>query len=494
MPWARRVCALTGLCLAVVLCSTVSAQGGLQSLRESSRAFASVAQQVSPSVVFIQAQQSQELGYEDMFPFPFDEEFFDFYFPSPAPDTPQSPPQYRRFAISQGSGIVYAPFTSGAGDAQGNSGSTATTYILTSNHVVAGATAIDITASDGRVFSAELTGTDPRSDIAVLEIVGRDLPAVTLGDSSQLEVGQWVVAIGNPFGLSHSLTVGVISALGRNSLGISDYEDFIQTDAAINPGNSGGPLVNLDGEVIGINTAIASRSGGFMGIGFAIPINMARNIADQLINTGVVSRGWLGIMIQDLTPALAATLAPELDYGVLISRVEPGSPADDAGLQRGDIILEFAGIETRDPGTLRNLVSLTAPATPTRLRIYRAGEELQLQITTGQAERTGAAIEVRQQQEQVSRELGLSVQTLTPQMARQLDVPDSEGVIVTDVIAGSAAARAGLEYGMLILEVNQQPVTTAEEFNRAVQQASAERRLLLLAGYPDSQYYRVLTW
>jgi serine protease Do len=294
---------------AAVLSAPVPAQTldeGVENLRETGKAFASVGRAVSPSVVFIQVEGQRAepaqapLGLPFGDELPFGEEFFKRFFGEgfpgiPRGQAPQAPPGEPR-SMGQGSGFVFAAQAGLLADK---------TYIMTNNHVVEGAERIRVTFQDGREFDAEVTGRDPQSDVAVIEIKTGGLPALALGDSAKLEVGEWVVAIGNPFGLSHTLTVGVVSATGRTSLGINDYEDFIQTDAAINPGNSGGPLVNLDGAVVGMNTAIFSRSGGYMGVGFAIPINLANAIANQLIEQGEVTRGFLGIVIQPLTADLA---------------------------------------------------------------------------------------------------------------------------------------------------------------------------------------------
>lgn len=461
---------------------SVFAQDGVESLRESSRAFASVAQQVSPSVVFIQTERSVRTPVQGQFNSPFSDDFFNRFFGEEfsGPGNPQQPQGQRR-AVGQGSGFVFSIDEGLLNDKA---------YILTNNHVVEGADTIRVTFADGREFDAEITGTDPQSDVAVIEIEAGNLPALSLGDSSRLEVGEWVVAIGNPFGLSHSLTVGVVSALGRTSLGISDYEDFIQTDAAINPGNSGGPLVNLEGEVIGINTAIASRSGGYMGIGFAIPSNLARNIADQLINSGEVTRGYLGIIIQDLTQDLANSFDLDSTRGILVSQVSPGSPAAAAGIEEGDVIIGYQGNDVSNVGTFRNQVSLTPPGTDTRLTVIRNGSELALNVTIGTLE--GASVAMEESMER-SDQIGLGVQTLTPQLARQLGIEASEGVVVSQVQPGSPAEAAGLGTGMVIVEVNRSPVTDAEAFERAIRDSDGQRALLLVRT-TGGQRFVVLEW
>ncbi len=267
----------------------------------------------------------------------------------------------------------------------------------------------------------------------MLEINSGGIPALELGDSSKLEVGEWVVAIGNPFGLSNTLTVGVVSAKGRTSLGINDYEDFIQTDAAINPGNSGGPLVNLDGEVVGINTAIFSRSGGYMGVGFAIPINMVKSIANQLLDDGEVTRGYLGVVIQALTPQLADSFGLQQNTGILIAQVGEDSPAARAGLRQGDVIVAFQGEAVSDIGSFRNRVSLSEPGTKQQLTIIREGRRENVTVAIGQVtkdEQIAAASAASAEQ------IGLTVQSVTPQLAEQFNTEAGEGVVVTQVTAG----------------------------------------------------------
>jgi len=481
----QRVILLLNAALVAVVTLSFSlqagAQGGVQSLRETSRAFATVAQQVSPSVVFIQTERAVQAS-QAPFSVPFGDELFERFFGQPFPGNPQQQPNSPRRAVGQGSGFVFRVESAIGRDKA---------YLLTNNHVVEGADSITVTFNDGREFDAEITGTDPQSDVAVIEIEGDNLPAISLGDSSDLEVGEWVVAIGNPFGLSHSLTVGVVSALGRNSLGISDYEDFIQTDAAINPGNSGGPLVNLDGEVIGINTAIASRNGGYMGIGFAIPSNLASSIADQLISSGEVSRGYLGIVIQDLSPDLARSFSLDSTRGILVADVSPDSPAAQGGVQQGDVIVRYQGQEVINVGAFRNQVSLTAPGTRATLTVIRRGEELALDVTIGALE--GAQV-ASQESVESSAEIGLTVQTLTPELARQFGVEAGSGVVVTQVTPGSAAAEAGIRAGMVILEVRQNRVASAEEFNRAIRESGDSRSALLLIRTEAGPRYVVLEW
>lgn len=467
---------------------SVWADEGLASLRETGKAFSSVARQVSPAVVFIQVESvrepqpsSQSSPFDD---WPFGDDLFRRFFGDQFPGAPQTrPPRNQQQRVTgQGSGFVL--------EVQKRLLRNDRVYLLTNNHVVAGADLIRVRFQDGREFPATIRGADPQSDIAVLEIEASDLPALTLGDSAAMEVGEWVVAIGNPFGLSHSLTVGVVSATGRTSLGISDYEDFIQTDAAINPGNSGGPLVNLDGEVVGINTAIFSRSGGHMGVGFAIPSNLARLIADQLIEHGEVIRGYAGVVVQPLTQELAQSFGLSDYRGVLVAEVADGSPAEKAGLRSGDIIVSWDRQSVCEPGDLRNRVSLTPPGSRVALTVVREGRRRDLSMTLERLEDQQPNATV----DEASGQLGFAVQALTPDLARELGLRSSEGVVVTDVQAGSVAAAAGMRPGMVIVQVNRRAVRSVEEFRGLMGAAEAQRQVLLLLSDQGRSRYVVLHW
>ncbi|SDY53909.1 DegQ family serine endoprotease [Nitrosomonas sp. Nm33] len=463
----------------------------IANLRQTGKAFASVARAVSPSVVFIQVEGKASRGVTPFFsPFgdegPFGEDFFKRFFGDQFPGIPRTPrsdkPQEERRVMGQGSGFVFA-----AKDGLLSN----KTYILTNSHVVENADKIRVKFQDDREFVAKVTGRDPQSDIAVIEINAHGYHPLTLADSSKVEVGEWVVAIGNPFGLSHTLTVGVVSAKGRTSLGINDYEDFIQTDAAINPGNSGGPLVNLNGEAVGINTAIFSRSGGYMGVGFAIPSNLAKTIANQLIEHGEVTRGYLGIVIQQLTSALAESFGIEASQGVLVAQVSKHSPAEKAGLRQGDIIERFEGEPVKDVGSLRNRVALTAPGTTVELVILRDGKQKTMEITIGKLTKDKQLAEETSQR---AEDIGLTVQTLTPQLAEQFDAIVGEGVLVTEVRRGSIAAMAGIKPGTIVLQVNRKEVKSAAEFQRAVKESSSDKRLLLLIREGETQRFVALSW
>ncbi|MCW8962330.1 MAG: DegQ family serine endoprotease [Gammaproteobacteria bacterium] len=463
--------------------SIFAANGGIESLKQTGKAFASVARKVSPAVVFVQAESMQASStqqFSSQGQWPFDDELFRRFFGEDFRGPGNSNGSQPRREIGQGSGFVFATEDGFLSDRS---------YILTNNHVVENASRITVKFQDGREYEAKIKGSDPHSDIAVLEVKTADLPRLELGDSGELEVGEWVVAIGNPFGLSNTLTVGVVSATGRTTLGINDYEDFIQTDAAINPGNSGGPLVNLNGEVIGINTAIFSRSGGYMGVGFAIPINLAKGVAKQLVEKGEVTRGQLGIMIQQLTPELAESFGFDNNKGILVAQVMEGSPADKAGLQQGDLITHYQGKVVENIGKFRNRVALTPPGTSARLTIIRDGKSQVIKATIGKLDENLVSSDSTTVN---SDEIGLSVQTLTPELARQFDIPSVKGVVVTQVVQGSVASLAGIVPGVVIEQVNQQTISTAAEFNKAMRKSN--KQALLLIGSNGRSQFIVLRW
>lgn len=461
---------------------------GITSLRQTSKAFSSIARQVSPSVVYIQVESVNKSIPLQQLPLPFDDNIFERFFGEQFfgdkfPDfmTPKQESGKEKVE-GQGSGFVYSISPGVLSDIS---------YIVTNNHVVENAEKIQVTFQDGSKYYAKVTGSDPKSDIAVLEIKDSSHPPLTMGNSSALDVGEWVVAMGNPFGLSHTLTVGVVSAKGRTGLGINDYEDFIQTDAAINPGNSGGPLLNLDGHVVGINTAIFSRSGGYMGVGFAIPIDLANNITRQLIEEGKVTRGYLGIVIQTMTPELSESFGLDVIRGILIAQVSKGSPAEKSGLKVGDIIVSYQGANVSEVGDFRNRVSLTAPGSRVTMGLIRNGKKKQLSVIIGNLEKASV---VAQSTTESADELGIVVQTITPELAEQFDAKSGEGVVITDVKQGSLAAMAGIRPGVVILQVNKQVVNSASSFKRAVKQSDNDKRVLLLINDHGVPRYVVLNW
>ncbi|PWU25647.1 MAG: peptidase, partial [Candidatus Rokuibacteriota bacterium] len=334
-------------------------------------------------------------------------------------------------------------------------------YILTNNHVVETAGTVEVSLSDDRKFAATIVGRDPKTDLAVLKIDAppSTLPVAALGDSDKLRAGQWAIAIGNPFGLDRTVTIGHISATGRTHVGVATYEAFIQTDASINPGNSGGPLLNIEGKVIGINTAMVSSG---QGIGFSIPINMAREIMTQLISKGRVVRGWLGIVIQELTPELAEGFGVKPDGGVLVADVMKGSPAEAAGLKAGDVIVEFDRNPIKDVTDLQRRVAAVEPgrATPVVVIRDKASTPLTVQIGEQPGEETAATVEPKEDT------LGLIVEPLTPDLGQQFQLTAKSGVVVTDVTPGSSGAEAGIRVGDAILEINRQAVKDVDSFRR----------------------------
>jgi len=332
-------------------------------------------------------------------------------------------------------------------------------YILTSNHLVNQAEEIKVTLPDKREFDAEVIGTDSQSDVAVIKIEGDDLPVLETGDSDDLRLGETVIAVGYPFGVGQTVTKGIVSALGR-SLKLVDYEDFIQTDAAINPGNSGGALINIKGELIGINTAIVSRSGGSQGIGFAIPINLATSIMESITEHGYVIRGYLGVFLypQDITPGMAEVFGMESTRGALISEVSEDTPADRAGLKSGDVVVRFNGVGVEDSDDLRTMVADVTPGTEVEIEIIRDGEHKELEVEIG--ERPESEGEIREESPEGSTLfLGVALRNLNDYLRNRLDIPQNiRGVVVTDVSGGSPAAEAGLKEGDVILEINRQRV------------------------------------
>jgi serine protease Do len=353
-------------------------------------------------------------------------------------------------------------------------------YILTNNHVVEGATEILVTTSDKHEYKARIVGTDPRTDIAVLKIDATNLPSVTIADSSKVQVGDYALAIGDPFGVGETVTMGIVSATGRANLGIEDYEDFIQTDAPINPGNSGGALVNDRGELIGINTAILSHgSGGSQGVGFAVPANLARNVMDQIVGNGKVTRAYMGVSIQEVSPELAKAFGEPEPRGALVGDVSSGSPAEKSGLQKGDIIVELNGKPIADRNQLRMSISMMAPDATANLKVLRNGSERDMTVKLGvlPTDREQASVETANPQGALE---GVSVENVNDEAVQQLGLPaNTKGVIVTDINPSSPVAESGLQQGDVIQEVNHQPVTNVTDFDRAVRKAGKDPLLLV---------------
>jgi serine protease Do len=362
-------------------------------------------------------------------------------------------------------------------------------YVVSNNHVVDGASEIRVKLSDGREFPAKVLGRDAKTDLALLKIEVTGLPTIPMGDSEALQVGEPVMAIGNPFGLEQTVTTGIVSGTGR-VIGGGPYDDFIQTDASINPGNSGGPLINSRGQAVGINAAIFSQTGGSIGIGFAIPVNLAKPVLTQLADGGRVVRGWLGVSIQPVTPGLAKSLKLSEPTGALVSGVTEDSPAAKAGLKPGDVILEFNGERVARADRLPNAVATTAVGREVPLAVVRDGKAMKLTVKVGeQAESREAASEAAK----VPAALGLTVEPVTPRLAREMGLRDERGVIVRDVEADSPAAEAGLRVGDVIVEVNRRAVHNAVEMRRQIDGQAKGTPVLMLVHRGDGTLFVAVT-
>ena len=419
--------------------------------------FIEAAKLIRPAVVAVTSTSTVEVGGgggEN----PFEGSPFEFFFHGmPRPEGKQ-----RRQGI--GSGVIVDP--------RG--------FILTNNHVVQDADEIKVVFEDDHELPAEIVGTDPKTDIAVIKVKpdarmkAQGLTAAQLGNSDQLEVGEWVMAVGSPFGLKQTVSAGIVSAVARGNVGIAEYEDFIQTDAAINPGNSGGPLVDLDGRVVGINTAIASQSGGNNGVGFAIPINMAHVVMDQLMQHGKVVRGYLGVYIAPLTDELAQSFGYS-GQGVLVQDVSPDSPAGKAGIKAGDIIVQRDGKPVHDLTAFRNGVAETKPGTTVHLTVWREGKQMNFNVKLDQLPSEGKGKAGVPHHGSAGRGLGLT--DPTQQLRERLQLGDQRGALVASVKPGSSAARAGLQPGDLITQVGNQPVKDASDAQRLISQAHGDKPL-----------------
>ena len=428
-------------------------QESIDILTKINRATAEIVESVRPAVVNISTTRTVKVQ-ENLSPF-FEDPFFRKFFG----DRSRAPKE--RKTASLGSGVIVA---SGG-------------YILTANHVIQGADEIKVTLYDKREFKGKIIGSDAMTDIGVIKIEADNLPTIKMGDSNKLRVGEKAFAIGSPYGLSQTVTMGIVSAVGRANVGIADYEDFIQTDAAINPGNSGGALVNVRGELVGINTAIFSTSGGYQGIGFAVPTSMAKAVMDSLISKGKVVRGWLGVTIQNLTPELAKQFQLKEDKGVLIGDVVEGSPAEKGGLHRGDVILEFEGKKIEDPNQLKNMVASTEIGKEVAIKIFRENKTETKHITV-----TELPVETQKASKGEYDNLlkGVTVQDLTPEISAKFNLPKSvKGVIVTDVDEESPSA-AVLAQGDIIQEVNRVKIVNAKEYGRVVSAIKPGQDILLL--------------
>lgn len=429
--------------------------------------FISLAKKVGPSVVNVATAQVRSSTQEGMGPFGGQDPMSQFWERFFGGQVPRGAPQ-RRTGI--GSGFII--------DRDGT--------ILTNYHVVDSAQKISVTLADGKSYDAKVIGKDQKTDIAVIKVdAGRDLPAVSFGDSDRLEVGEWVMAIGNPFGLDHTVTSGIVSAKGRR-IGAGPYDNFIQTDASINPGNSGGPLLNLRGEVVGINTAIFSQTGGNIGIGFAIPANLVKGLLPQLKDQGRVVRGFIGTTVQRITPEIADSLRLKETQGALVAEVMKGSPAERAGLKTGDVIVEFDRNPVKDSGDLPAQVARVAPGTKVQIKVWRDGKELALPLTVGEMTDDEIIAAVPHG------ELGMTVQPVTPELAQRMELERAEGLVITSVQGGSAAEEAGLRAGDVILQINRRPVRSVEDFSRELAAGDKEKSMLLLVRRGENNLFLAL--
>jgi serine protease Do len=456
------------LILSLLFSSAVSTAIGdeaIEKLRETSRAFTSVAKEVIPAVVSVQVTKNIEVRSRSPFGYgsPFGDEFFERFFGPSYRE--RSPRKYEQ--RGQSSGFIIS----------------SDGYILTNNHVVGDTDEITVVLTDGRKLDAEIIGADPTTDIAVIKVDAENLPTIELGDSDALEIGEWVIAVGNPFGLSETVTVGVVSAKGRQVRAAEDvYEDFIQTDAAINPGNSGGPLLNLDGQAIGINTMIISESGGYMGIGLAIPVNMVKNVKDQLIASGKVTRGYIGITMTNVNQEIKEFFKLDKQEGVLVTDVLEDSPAEEGGLKRDDVILKIDGKAIKDGQDVRNIVGFTSPGTEVVFTVDRSGKKKEVEVKVGN----------KAEDLSVVNKLGIEIQEMDRESAQRFGYTVGEGVLVTKVEQDGPAGRAGIQPGMAILSVNREYVNSVEDFNKALLESADSKKILLLISDEHFTQYVVL--
>ncbi len=427
-------------------------QQSIDMLTRMGQAMAEIAEAVKPAIVNISTTRTMKVQ-ERVYPFfndPFFKRFFGDQFKTPK----------ERKTVSLGSGVIV--------DSKG--------YILTANHVVQGAEEIEVTLSDKREFKGTIIGTDAKTDIAVIKIDSDHLQTINWGNSDNLRVGETVLAIGSPYGLSQTVTMGIVSAVGRADVGIAEYEDFIQTDAAINPGNSGGAMVNVKGELVGINTAIFSTSGGYQGIGFAVPSNMAKAVMESLIKNGKVIRGWLGVTVQGITPELSKQFNLKEEKGALVGDVIEGGPAEEAGIERGDVIIEYDGKKIDEPYQLRNMVANTTPNKEVELKIIKESKTETKKVTIGEPP---AEIQEISTSEYNNFLTGVTVQDITPEIYSSLNLPKRlKGVIVSDIYEDSPAAMV-LTQGDVIQEINRQKITDIKDYENVVSRIKPGENILL---------------
>lgn len=432
-------------------------QDSIDLLTRTGRAMAEVTSAVKPAIVNISATRTVKIaGGIDPF---LDDPFFKRFF-GDSPGRQRQPKEQK--SVGLGSGVIVA----------------SDGYIITNYHVVKEADEIKVLMSDKKEYAGKVIGSDPKTEISVVKIEAAGLPTISWGNSDMLQVGEVVLAVGNPYGLNQTVTMGIVSALGRANIGIADYEDFIQTDAAINPGNSGGALVNVKGELVGINTAIYSTSGGYQGIGFAIPSNMVRSVMDSLIKKGKVVRGWLGVSTQKITPELAKQFQLKDESGVLVGDITENSPAEKAGLKRGDVIIEYGGKKIEEPYILRNMVANTSPGEEHQMKVLRDSKTLTVHVTIGELPADAQEEIISGAYENVMK--GITVQDMTPEISQKLKIPDRiKGVIISDIAEDSIAVRV-LTQGDVIQEINRSKVSSIKNYQEIVSRIKKEEDVLLL--------------
>ncbi|MEE9523483.1 MAG: DegQ family serine endoprotease [Thermodesulfovibrionales bacterium] len=439
-------------------------------IEETNRSFSQIVSAISPSVVNISTTRKAS---QDVNPF-LNDPLYDFFSPFRDENIPQ-----KKKEQSLGSGVIVS----------------VDGYIITNYHVVENADEIKVTLFDKVSYKGEIIGVDPKTDVAVVKISAKKLPAIQWGDSDSLQVGEFILAVGNPFGLSHTVTMGIISAVGRANVGIADYEDFIQTDAAINPGNSGGPLVNVNGKLVGINTAIFSRSGGYQGIGFAVPSNMAKSVFDQLVSKGKVIRGWIGVSIQNMSTELARNFGLKNTNGALVSDIIKDSPAEAAGLKRGDIIVAFNDKKVGSVSTLRNMVAQSQIGSESGMKILRDKKINDLKVTISELPREYTESGPEVLREEIKKEVlgGITVIELNRDIARQLGLGSSEkGVVVVSVEPGSPADDSGLRKGDVIQEIDGRPIASLDNFNTASSYIKDNNDIILFINRNGKKFYAAL--
>lgn len=442
-----------------------------KALTKEGEAFSDIVKAISPTVVNISTTKTIKRNFST--PHFFEDPFFkDFFEPF------RIPKKWKEQSL--GSGVIVS-----------DDG-----YIITNNHVIEKADEIKVSLYDKQDYKAKVIGSDPKTDIAILKIPAKNLPAIKWGDSEELEVGEFVLAFGNQFGFGHTVTMGIISALGRANVGIAEYEDFIQTDAAINPGNSGGPLVNIKGELIGINTAIFSRTGGYQGIGFAVPSNMARRVMEQLIKEGKVTRGWLGVSIQEVTPELAKQFGAENSKGALVTDIFRGSPAERAGLKRGDVIVEFNGKDIKDVETLRNMTAQSELGSTVKLKVMRDRKPIFIDVIIAELPKESVEAipeDMKEGMREQNALAGFSVIELTREIAKQIGLHNEEkGVVVVSVEPDSSAEEAGLKKGDVIQEINKKGIRSLSEFNNIASRIKKGDTVLLFVNRGGQKFYITL--